>query len=134
MTLGQYPHCLQHIFPLLAKCWGDKHPKECQWLYKWRVMMQFNWLYKERKPLKKRGWKKWKEILHVENYLVIQTWILYELMFLDLSWESVNQRTCYPLVPYAIFSIYYLLKPYKQIKVDFRSPLSNKFIALGHIT
>ena len=31
------------------------------------------------------------------------------------------------------FSIYYLLKPYKQIKVDLGSPLSNKLIALGHI-
>ena len=27
------------------------------------------------------------------------------------------------------FSIYYLLKPYKQIKVDLGSPLSNKLIA-----
>ena len=41
MTPEQYPHNLQHILPPLVKPWWDKHPKKDQWLYRWRVGMQF---------------------------------------------------------------------------------------------
>lgn len=114
--------------------WWDKHPNESQWLYKWRVRMQFSWLYKERKPLQNRGRK-------IERkYFLCKTILLFKLEYF-MNWRSTAYpeevlikeiATLWYLVLY--FSIYYLLKPYKQIKVDLKSSLSNKLIVLGHIT